>query len=145
MDLNKAVEMARSWVGVPWVHAGRNPEYGIDCQGIITESFRRSGWRPNDPEAVYDTSYGQRPDVRKMMKVLQGEGELVPVAEIKKGDVILFRPFHLALVTSAEDGEVLFLHSNRILERVTETRLDGTWKERILGIYRFVGGAPSEQ
>lgn len=138
ININDVVKNGLELLGVPWVHGGRDRKLGLDCQGVILESYYPAGWQPKDKEAVDDLSYGRHPSVERMKKVLEGEGEKFGVCDIIPGDVILFKPFHLALATSVSGGRVYFIHSNQKIGKVTHTHLDESWKRRYIQSYRFV-------
>ena len=123
---------ARSWIGTPWLHQGRN-RYGVDCIGLVLVTAWALGLTDYDVKG-----YGRVPDA----DFLRAECErlMVRVNEPQPGDVYLMRfkrePQHLAIAT----GRGL-LHAYAGAGRVVETSLPQQWRERIVGAYSVPGVA----
>lgn len=121
---------ARSWIGTPWLHQGRN-RYGVDCIGLVLVTAWALGLTDYDVKG-----YGRVPDA----DFLRSECErlMVRVNEPQPGDVYLMRfkrePQHLAIAT--ERG---LLHAYAGAGRVVETSLPPQWRERIVGVYAVPG------
>ena len=129
MDKNKIVEIARSYVGVPYLHQGRNRN-GLDCIGLVLAVAKDLGMEIDDTPYVY---------------------EMVPSPEIlyrgcddhfkreitySRGDFVLIRfhidPQHAAIIA----GDTM-IHSYQKAGQVVEHRLSKQWKARILRTYSY--------
>lgn len=139
------VAVARSWIGTPFRHQGRT-RHGIDCVGLLVETFRACGRDVVDLEG-----YARDPHNGLLEEVLQRNG-CVPVArdDWRAGDIAVIsfaqrkdsgRGFlqpvnrHAALITNFSDyylgGGLGLLHTYSSLGRVTEHRMDHRWAQRI--------------
>lgn len=121
---------ARTWIGVPWVHQGRN-RFGVDCIGLLLVV----GWKLGLSD--YDvTGYGRVPNGDFMLR--ECARLLVPTAAERPGDVLLMRfkrePQHLAFVTDRG-----MLHAYAGAGRVVETTMPRQWRDRIVGVYSIPG------
>lgn len=128
----KQVEIARSLLGVPWVHQGRDPTVGIDCIGLLLLCFN----------ATDDTVYGRDADP----ELFEGRAEFhlgPPVDdEPQVGDVVLLgfghvgRIRHIAIIGDYPYGGLSIIHTDSIVGRVVEQRFDNKWRVRVRKVYR---------
>ncbi len=104
------IAAARSLVGTPYRHSGRDVASGIDCGGLVLLTLRRAGcveqldWRPFP-----------YPGVGEVRDVLSAHGSEVPLNDVSAGDICLFegsrdRP-HLGIITGAEP--LTMVHATR--------------------------------
>lgn len=127
---------ANSYVGVPFLRHGRDPQ-GWDCWGVLFWCYRKHfGVRLPSYTVRYDTTK----DAAHLAQVISGE--LMPWRELKGrekpvlGDVVLMRrgrhPSHVGLVI--EPPRMLHVTS-RIATQFQD--YDGlVWGPRVVGIYR---------
>lgn len=130
-------QAARTFLGVKFRHQGRNPAIGIDCIGLLVCSAALCGL----PQVAGDsTAYGKDP----FDGLLEGHlralfGPPLPPSDMQPGDIaaIAFEGAirHVGVVAEHADGLAL-IHTNFRLRRVTEARIDDTWRERIKAVYR---------
>ncbi|MDD3287432.1 MAG: NlpC/P60 family protein [Alphaproteobacteria bacterium] len=128
---DKMIFAARRCLGVPFHHQGRQPEFGLDCIGLVVVALRAVGADVRD-----QLDYSSRPDGMKLVDALIEHGA-VKVGDISPADVLLFRydnqPQHVALATSGDT----MIHSFAPAGRVVETFIGDYWRRRMLGSYRF--------
>lgn len=124
------VKSARSFIGVPWVHQGRN-RYGLDCAGLIVavgQNLGISGWDVN-------FNYSRDPDGR-MQPHIEERAQLL--SELKIGALIMIKiryaPQHLAIVSDYGDNFGM-IHAYQSIGKVVEHELIDWWRDRIVGIY----------
>ncbi|WP_415393010.1 NlpC/P60 family protein [Paracoccus sp. SJTW-4] len=136
----RAVEIARGWIGTPYVHQGSVKGAGADCLGLI-----RGVWRElygTEPEAPppYTPDWGeigggeQGPLLAAALRNL-----VVAEAEASPGEVLLFRmragavAKHLGILAGGGDS---FIHA---YERhgVVESPLSAPWRARIVARFRW--------
>ena len=130
-------EAARKYLGVPFLHQGRNPAVGIDCIGLIVCAGKDCGMAF---PAFDSTAYGPDPAHGLLERHLQAAfGPPVPVADIGPGDVVSINfagaVRHVGIVGKHPDGLSL-IHTNSSEDCVTEARIDSRWLRRIAGVYR---------
>lgn len=143
IDTAALIAAARSLLGVPFKHQGRN-EFGLDCIGLVTLAMERAGApRVHVPGVTTSPNYSRRvqPNVLELLeKHLCGR-----LAEPVAGSLIVFwfradpQPRHHALMT--ESGT--FVHANQAgpkpLRRVTETPLRGQWQRDAHSFWKLPG------
>lgn len=136
------VEIARSWVGTPYVHQASAKGAGADCLGLL-----RGVWREMfgaEPEAVpvYSGDWSEPQRAEVLWAAAARHLVEKPVAETAPGDVILFRmragsvAKHLGIVGS---GGRSFIHSYSG-HGVVESALSAPWRRRIAAIFEFPVG-----
>ena len=132
MDLEEA---ARCYLGVPWVHQGRT-RAGMDCVGLPVVSLADSGYVVRDI-----TTYGRNPHRGQLERHLQAAfGPPVPKAEMAANDIvaIAFKVAirHVGIIARYRDGGLSLIHTDQMVGRVTEHRIDAAWLDRIKAVYR---------
>jgi peptidoglycan DL-endopeptidase CwlO len=93
----RAVQIARSQLGVPYVYGGASPG-GFDCSGLVMWVYGRLGIAlPHNAAALYST------------------GRPVPLAQMKPGDLVFFHGLgHVGIYI----GHGLMIHAPQTGERV---------------------------
>lgn len=141
--MNAIVEEARKWLGVKYLHQGRN-RYGVDCAG-----FPRCVYLALGAEMPPDfRAYGQEAEPDALLDHLRAalgpEVAVEPVSfsALQAGDIALFHfpkvklPRHLAIIAPRESGGWNFIESNGNEKRVIERRLDERYLSRITHLFR---------
>lgn len=129
---------ARNYLGVKFLHQGRNPAVGIDCIGLAQLAARDCGIQTPDW-----TDYGRNPSrglLEQRLKSVLGNrvNELAPGCIVSidfKGETR-----HVAIVGEHQHGLSL-IHTSSSVGRVVEHALNDTWRKRITGIYRLEASA----
>jgi len=113
MPGERAVAAARAALGVRFRLHGRSAE-GLDCVGLAALALRAEGFEGRVPSG-YTLRSGDAVRVRVAIEVLG----LVPAAEPRPGDLLLFRagPGQLHFAIQAEAG---IIHADAMLRRVVE-------------------------
>jgi len=129
----KIVTAARTCVGTPFHHQGRQPGIGLDCIGLIVIALRAIGYDVSDR-----TDYSPRPDGQSLVNALKEHG-MTRTDNIQAGCILLFRydhqPQHVALAT----GTNTMIHSFAPARQVVETVIGPYWQRRLLGVYQING------
>lgn len=134
MTADEIIAAARSMIGTPFHHQGRQPGVGLDCGGLVVAVCRRLGIDCADMDG-----YGRRPHDGMMEALLDRQACLVrlPLQDMGPGDLALMRfatePQHLAILAH---GTVI--HAYESVGGVVEHVLDTAWRRRIVRAYRFV-------
>src|SRR5687768_15857143 len=99
---DQVMKFAESLIGTRYVYGSTNPKVGFDCSGFITYVFNH--FKIPVPRSSIDFT---------------NVGKTVPVAEAKRGDIILFTGTnpaerhvgHMGLITSNQNDSLHFIHS----------------------------------
>ena len=132
------VNVARQWLGTPYIHQASTKHQGCDCLGLI-----RGIWRElvgDEPRATpnYTADWGEVGTREYLKEAVENHfvksSSQVPLL----GDLILFRWSdttiikHLGIMSSS----CRFIHAYE-KAGVTESPLVRDWSKRIAGIYNF--------
>lgn len=124
---------ARKYIGVPFGHQGRDPSVSLDCIGLCQVAARDCG------HVVPDwLDYSRNPHggllEQRMASVLVRESVWRPglIAAIRWGGPVR----HVGILGDHADGLSL-IHTDSMLGRVTEHRIDAKWARRIVSVWRL--------
>ena len=125
------VEVARTWVGVPWCKVGTRRD-GVNCLGLPVGAARELGGLEDLVDKATPYANFTRPPVYgEMLRRMKEHLRVVPRADVLPGDILLFRlnddPQHVALVT----GGGMILHSHRKPGMVREQFVPAGWVHAI--------------
>jgi cell wall-associated NlpC family hydrolase len=128
VDPNELVSFAETLVGIPYLYGSTDPKRGFDCSGFITYVFNHFGI--SVPRSSIDfTNVGQE----------------IPVANAKRGDLILFTGTdstehfvgHMGIVVNNSDS-LRFIHSTSGKQHsVTITPLNKYYMKRFVKTIRM--------
>lgn len=135
------VKTTHGWLGTPYVHQASTKGAGADCLGLL-----RGVWRElYGKEAQYVPPYSADWDEVAKTDVLQRAARKhlceKPTAEMKPGDVLLFRmragavAKHLGIVAACGDAPRFYHAYQR--HGVVLTALSEPWVRRIDGVFSF--------
>lgn len=131
------VEIARSLIGTPWVHQGRDPSIGIDCVGLLELAYgvRDSYVYSRDP---HSGMIDKRMEVHFGKPVMDGArvGDAVSL-----GFGVSGASRHVAIIGDYKYGGLSIIHTDSVIGRVVESRYDDKWVRRTRNVYRLRGEA----
>jgi NlpC/P60 family putative phage cell wall peptidase len=145
MTGSSITEIARSWIGTPYLHQASLKQAGADCLGLI-----RGVWREaiaDEPEEIpaYTQDWSEPAMREDLLAAARRWLVETPLATESPGDVLLFRmrenavAKHLGIVT--ETGPTAsFIHAYSG-HGVVETRLTDPWRRKIVARFQFPKGA----
>lgn len=148
--MQASIVSAPAWVAdylaIPFVEGGRARD-GADCYGLVRLVLAdRFGIAiPLQSAGAYtsDLDKNARAELAERVRATLAEWREVPRPDIAPGDVLLLRvegrPLHVGV---ALDPAGLFLHSEIDIGPHLDDWTGARWARRVLGFYRWGGGAP---
>jgi cell wall-associated NlpC family hydrolase len=102
IPVDSIINFATSLIGIPYKYGSIDPDSGFDCSGFITYVYNHFNIKV--PRSSIDFT---------------NAGREIPVADSKKGDLILFRGTdsterfvgHMGIIVSNNNGNIEFIHS----------------------------------
>lgn len=126
---------ARRYLGVPFLHQGRDPSVGIDCVGLLVLAARDC--ELHELAAQDFTSYARNPahgELERRLGAALGPSVCCPLP----GDVVSVdfkgQTRHVGIV-GEHNGRLTLIHT--YTSAVIEHGIDDKWRRRITGIYRL--------
>lgn len=141
MQGSAIVEVARRWIGTPYLHQASRKGAGTDCLGLLRGIWRESfGAEPMDiPPYSMDWSDVSGQEV--LLHAAQQCLVFAPAGTAAEGDVLLFRMRHGAVAKhlgiAAQVGSApTFIHAYTG-HGVIESPLSAPWARRIVARFQF--------
>jgi NlpC/P60 family putative phage cell wall peptidase len=141
----RAVEIARTWIGTPYLHQASVRGAGADCLGLIRGVWRGLYGMEPEPLPAYTPDWSE-PDRDELLwrAALRHLRPYAVTQAYSPGDVLLFRmrdgavAKHLGLVgfTGAPCAIVSFIHAFGG-HGVIESALSAPWARRIAARFAF--------
>jgi NlpC/P60 family putative phage cell wall peptidase len=140
----QVAEIARGWIGTPYVHQASSKGAGADCLGLLRGVWREL--RGPEPEAVppYTKDWSEPAGREDLFAAASRWLIYKPLNSLCSGDVLLFRmrtgsvAKHLGIVGNL-DGCPTFIHAYSG-HGVVETALSAPWSRRIIARFAFPSG-----
>lgn len=134
----RVLEAATGWIGTPYRHQASQKGVGCDCLGLV-----RGVWRElygGEPEAPgpYAPDWAEAGGGDPLVEAARRHCRERPVAEVRPGDLILFRwrPHLPAKHAGILFDERRFLHAYEG-HAVTISALVPQWRRRIAAVFAF--------
>lgn len=134
------VEVARTYIGTPWHHAGRLKGVGIDCAGLLVGVSEELGIPIED-----DVTYSRNTDnIRRMLPIIEKYCDrLSDKDEMQMGDILVFRggqgqakvSNHCSIYTG--NGNHIHAYDTGNVSVVTENNIDDHLGPIIFRRYRY--------
>lgn len=132
-DGDEIVALARSIIGVPYRHMGRDTT-GMDCLGVVLRVAELRGY-----ELPVVGEYSRNPSGKRMARLLCKHAIQIRPNMARSGDFLHMafgrHPQHLAIISS--DDPTRIIHADSEVGRVVEHTLSDGWIDRVRGAYRF--------
>ena len=134
MDGQKIIDEARTWIGTPFYHTGRERGVGVDCCGLLICVLN----------TIVGINYDNRDYSRIMPNgIMRAEVEVWcdPVCGLwLPGDVILFSIAGMEQHVGFYAGNNRMIHSYQGANTVAEHIISPAWRKRIVCVYRLREG-----
>ncbi len=139
-----AAEIARGWIGTPYVHQASVRGAGADCLGLVRGVWRdMNGAEPASvPPYTADWSEPQREE--RLWQAAARHLRERPAGDLAPGDVLLFRmrdgsvAKHLGIV-GRTGAAATFIHAYSG-HGVVESPLSAPWRRRVVARFQFPQG-----
>src|SRR5690606_35448857 len=101
------VAAARGWIGTPYRHQGTLKGVGCDCLGLVRGVWRELLGPEPEPPGAYAPEWAEALGTERMAEAARRHMSAVALADIRPGDVLLFRwraglpAKHAAILTTA--------------------------------------------
>jgi len=129
------VEIARSWIGTPYVHQASVKGAGCDCLGLLRGVWRELG--RDEPEAVpnYSPDWAEATGAETLYTALKRHLREIAPGALAPGDVALFRmvargPAKHCGIVGEKNGALTLIHA-RQNKRVGEEAFSAAWKRKL--------------
>lgn len=132
---DRIINEARSWIGTPWRHIGRNRK-GLDCIGLGVVVAREVGLTNYDV-----TTYGRDP-TPGLIEHFRRVAVEIPIMQAMPGDFYVIKdgpyPYHVAFC-SERDGIPHIIHANARRRMVIEEPYTDYWQSLTIHAFRLKG------
>ena len=119
--IDRVIKNAENYLGIRYRNGGKNG-YGIDCSGLVYQSFRKAGIK-------------EIPRVSSGQAGWQKGKNIKTASRLQRGDLVFFRTNrkkrtinHVGIVTSIDKNEIVFIHAT-LSKGVTKSKLSGLWED----------------
>lgn len=136
----KAVAIARTWIGTPYHHQASLKGHGADCLGLVRGVWRELyGSEPEVPPP-YAPDWAETGGGEAMLAAARRHFAIIAAGDLSAGDVVVFRMMrgatakHIAILAS----ETAMIHAMEGVP-VSEVALSPWWRRRIAAAFRFIG------
>lgn len=134
---DQIVEAARKYLGWRYLHAGRRLSGGLDCYGLVVQSFLDLGARFFD-DSTYPVADNWDDLEKGLCQLFRSVG---PDESALRGDILVFRsrwiPHHMGIYSG--DGCLIHVFNGANLNRVSEGPLPEVWNRFERFVWRYKG------
>ena len=139
------VEAAKSMLGVPFLHQGRDEKLGVDCVGLLVVIGRKIGY----PEIVDITDYRRMPKAEVIRATICQNCDEIPVEEAGIGDFFLMamtgRKLRHAAVKISDETDIpkgiqpMLIHAGGLCQGKVKMEPISMYKHKIGAAFRVRG------
>ncbi|MFN6951045.1 MAG: NlpC/P60 family protein [Albidovulum sp.] len=138
----RAVKIAREWIGTPYRHQASTKGAGADCLGLLRGVWRELYGQEPEPVPAYTADWSEPEGVERLWQAARRH--LVPrdlATPIRAGEVLLFRmrsgsvAKHLG-IAAERAGQSTFIHAYSG-HQVVESPLSSPWARRVVARFDF--------
>lgn len=138
----QVVAAARTLLGIPWVHQGLDPEFGLDCRGVLLCTGKLIGYEPKE----YRATYRRRSPAEELRAALDDEMDEIGIDDVRDADVVLIKfprdteARHVGIIATGEYEQTI-IHGYEPKQgggRVVEEPFR-RWKPYVVTPYRWRG------
>jgi NlpC/P60 family putative phage cell wall peptidase len=137
----KVVEVARAWIGTPYIHQASVRGVGCDCLGLLRGVWRElRGEEPEDVPA-YSPDWAEATGNETLYIALKHHLTEIGRKDMGSGDIALFRmtprgPAKHCGIIAEKSGAFTLIHA-RQNKRVSEEALSPMWQRKLAFAFRL--------
>jgi len=134
--MNQIVQIARAWIGTPYVHQAATRGAGCDCLGLLRGVWAEFTGKPLVAVPAYTADWSEPQGTEVLWSEIAARLPKKDRSEAASGDVLLFRmqggsvAKHVGLQACVGESAT-FIHSYQGYG-VVESRLSTPWKRRVV-------------
>ena len=139
----RIVDLARGWIGTPYLHQGSLRGAGTDCLGLLRGLWREVyGTEPQDVPA-YSADWSEASGDEVLWRAAARWLVAKPPGDAALGDVLLFRmraggiAKHLGIQSSTDPARFIHAYTGH---GVIESALTAPWARKIVARFSFPSG-----
>ncbi|MFL5237579.1 MAG: NlpC/P60 family protein [Rhizomicrobium sp.] len=135
------VNLARSWIGTPYVHQASLKGVGCDCLGLLRGLWRELYGEEPEETPPYSVDWAEATGAETLYMALKRHAREIGLSELAPGDLALFRmasrgPAKHCAVVGTRDGALSLVHA-RQNKRVSEEPFSAFWRGRLAFAFRI--------
>jgi len=139
--MSTVIEVARGWIGTPYVHQASSPGAGADCLGLVRGVWRDVFGTEPEPVPAYTRDWSEPQGDERLWRAALRHLRPKPLSGAAAGDLLLFRMRRGAVAkhlgVQAETGiSPTFIHAYSG-HGVVESALTPPWERRIVARFAF--------
>lgn len=142
--MTRAVDVARAWIGTPYVHQASVKGAGCDCLGLLRGVWREVLGAEPEPVPAYSMDWSEPQGDERLWQAAKRHLLVKPIALADPGDVLLFRmrdgsvAKHVGLqARTGRDASFIHAYSGH---GVVESALSAPWARRVVARFAFPNG-----
>jgi hypothetical protein len=131
------IEIANSYIGIPYRHQGRSKVVGMDCAGLVICVAHDVGI------STFDTSsYSRRPNPTEFTReMIKGGCTEIRFDKRQNGDILRIAedrwPVHSGILEIDDQGEEWLIHAWLPARKVVKEKLTEKRKNQISTVWRY--------
>lgn len=137
------INKAREYLGIPFLHQGRNQKTGVDCIGFVMCVLAELNIKINGKDVFEHDEFGYERIPTSFRLKEKFDEVLTQTDEISAdnvGNIFLMNfgkfPQHTGFI--AEKNSVpTIIHCYQQVGKVVEHRLNDVWRKRLVGVYTY--------
>lgn len=139
---DRAVALARAWIGTPYHPQASLAGVGCDCVGLVRGVYRDLTGRDAEPAVAYTADWAEASGEETLLAAARRHLVEIRAGAASPGDVLVFRcrerfpAKHAGILATP----TTFVHAMEGVP-VCEAALCGWWRRRIVGAFSFPGFA----
>ncbi|MCA8882332.1 MAG: peptidase [Rhodobacteraceae bacterium] len=137
----QSVQIARDWIGTPYLHQATHQGAGCDCLGLLRGIWRGLYGAEPEPVPAYSSDWSEPQREERLLEAAHRWLEAKDLQDAAEGDVLLFRmrdgmvAKHLGL-QSATGSTPAFIHAYA-KHGVVESPFSTPWQRRVVARFTF--------
>lgn len=135
------IDIARTWIGTPYLHQGAVRGAGCDCLGLVRGVWAEVTGEPLDDVGTYTADWSEPQGDERLWRAANAKLAPKDINDPAAGDVMLFRMRHGSVAKhiglQAEVGESpTFIHAYHG-HGVLENAFSMPWQRRLVARFAF--------